>query len=201
MIAAIALTAALTTHRIQTAPPLVAVSNSERLSYDHERHLEHEAVLRERHLAAAEAAAERAHAIYVNRMQQAQAQQVQQAAAPAVATPAQNVQPAQAQPATPAQPVQPQQPAQTAPASSAGVPSGYAANVAQAESTDNPDATNGDHWGLYQMTPNLWQLGGGSAASYGSASASEQTQVFNNIVANNINGGTQNWQPYDGVTP
>jgi hypothetical protein len=79
--------------------------------------------------------------------------------------------------------------------------SGYQAAVAQVESSGNPNATNGDHWGLYQMTPNLWVLGGGSASSYGSASTGEQGRVFQNIVANNINGGTSNWTPYDGVQP
>jgi hypothetical protein len=73
--------------------------------------------------------------------------------------------------------------------------------VIQAESSGNPDAENDGHWGLFQMTPNLWVLGGGSPSSYGSASAAQQEAVFQNIVAHDINGGTQNWQPYDHVAP
>lgn len=91
-------------------------------------------------------------------------------------------------------------PRATPPVSSASG-GGYLARVAEAESTDNPDAVNGDHWGLYQMTENLWVLGGGNPADYGSASAGEQTQVAQRVVTDDINGGTQNWQPYDHVAP
>jgi LysM repeat protein len=88
------------------------------------------------------------------------------------------------------------QPASVAPVSA--VPGSYQSCVIQHESSGNPDAENSGHWGLYQMTENLWVLGGGSPSDYGSASAAEQSQVFQNILANNINGGTSNWTPYDG---
>lgn len=81
----------------------------------------------------------------------------------------------------------------------ATAPSGsFQSCVIQRESSGNPQASNGTHWGLYQFSPNLWELGGGNPADYGSAGAAEQTQVFDNIMANDINGGASNWAPYDG---
>jgi hypothetical protein len=177
MIAAIALTTSMITRGQTVIGPPVTVSSQEVLRRDaalHKAHLEHEAHV------AAEAAA--------------------RAAAAAAAQAA--IQPAPAATYQPPQPAPVSSTYQPQPAASpSSVPSGYLARVAMAESTDNPDAVNGDHWGEYQMTENLWVLGGGNPSSYGSASAGEQTAVAQNIVANNINGGTSNWTPYDGVQP
>lgn len=79
----------------------------------------------------------------------------------------------------------------------AGPTSGFQSCVIQRESSGNPSATNGDHYGLYQMTPDLWRLGGGTGYSALGASVAEQDRVFQNIVAHDINGGTSNWTPYD----
>lgn len=86
----------------------------------------------------------------------------------------------------------------SAPSSSTPSSSGTEGCIVNAESTGNPDASNGDHYGLYQMTPDLWKQGGGSGSSAEGASSSEQHQVYENIVNNDINGGLSNWTQYDG---
>jgi resuscitation-promoting factor RpfB len=64
------------------------------------------------------------------------------------------------------------------------------------ESGGNPNAMNSSgHWGLYQFSRSTWVAYGGSASSFGSASAAAQQQVFNNAIAA---GGASNWTPYDG---
>ena len=51
------------------------------------------------------------------------------------------------------------------------------------------------HYGLYQFDLSTWESGGGSASTFGHASAAQQTQVFNNVYAAR---GTSPWGPYDG---
>lgn len=90
-------------------------------------------------------------------------------------------------------------PAGAAPPASIGL-AAFRSCVISRESGGNPDAWNGPHWGLFQMTSVLWAAGGGLPASWGSASTDSSTQVsvFDRIVAGNIDGGAQNWSPYDG---
>jgi hypothetical protein len=72
----------------------------------------------------------------------------------------------------------------------------FAQCVIQRESGGNPQAWNPNgHWGLYQFSRATWVAYGGNPATYGSASAAEQTGVFNNAMAR---GGQGNWSPYDG---
>jgi hypothetical protein len=63
------------------------------------------------------------------------------------------------------------------------------------ESGGNPDARNGQYWGLFQFSEATWSAYGGNPADWGSASAGEQEQVFANAMAA---GGESNWAPYDG---
>ena len=64
------------------------------------------------------------------------------------------------------------------------------------ESGGNSQVMNSSgHYGLYQFSASTWQAYGGSAASFGRASAAEQTAVFNNAIRQ---GGQSNWSPYDG---
>ena len=72
----------------------------------------------------------------------------------------------------------------------------FARCVIQRESGGNPQARNpAGYWGLYQFSRATWVAYGGNPATYGSASAAEQTRVFNNAMAR---GGRGNWSPYDG---
>jgi len=74
--------------------------------------------------------------------------------------------------------------------------SGFQQCVITRESGGNSQVMNSSgHYGLYQFSASTWQAYGGSAGSFGHASASEQTQVFNNAMAQ---GGQSNWSPYDG---
>ena len=68
--------------------------------------------------------------------------------------------------------------------------------VVSRESGGNPQVMNSSgHYGLYQFSESTWQEYGGSASTFGSASVSEQNQVFNNAIAQ---GGQSNWSAYDG---
>ena len=72
----------------------------------------------------------------------------------------------------------------------------FAECVIQRESGGNAQARNpAGYWGLYQFSRATWVAYGGNPATYGSASAAEQTRVFNNAMAR---GGRGNWSPYDG---
>jgi len=51
------------------------------------------------------------------------------------------------------------------------------------------------HYGLYQFSHDTWVAHGGNPASFGNASAAEQTQVYYNTVAAD---GYRDWAPYDG---
>ena len=156
------------------------IETADKLKHEeHEAHLQHVTDLR----LAAEAAAQ-------------QAADQRAAAVAAAERPA----PAPVQQSAPVQPAPAPQPAAEPAAAAPPSGSSYQARVAMAESTDNPNAVNGDHYGLYQMTPTLWAMGGGSGSPQG-ASVAEQNQVFENIIAHDINGGTSNWEPYDGVQP
>lgn len=74
--------------------------------------------------------------------------------------------------------------------------SGLEQCIISRESGGNASAYNPNgHWGLYQFSRSTWEAYGGSAASYGSASAGAQQQVFHNAIAA---GGASNWTPYDG---
>jgi nucleoid-associated protein YgaU len=74
--------------------------------------------------------------------------------------------------------------------------SGFQACVIARESGGNSQVMNGSgHYGLYQFSEGTWEAYGGSAASFGNASVSEQNQVFNNAIAQ---GGQSNWSAYDG---
>lgn len=88
----------------------------------------------------------------------------------------------------------------TAPAprvSTAGYGS-FEACVIRRESGGNPNVMNGSgHYGLFQFSRSTWIAYGGSAASFGHASAVEQEAVFANAMAR---GGESNWSPYDGCT-
>jgi hypothetical protein len=91
-----------------------------------------------------------------------------------------------------------QPPAQTPSSVQVSTPSGFQACVIQHESSGNYQVTNSSgHYGAYQMTQNLWVLGGGSPGDFGHATPAEQNAVFSDIMANDINGGASNWAPYD----
>lgn len=90
-----------------------------------------------------------------------------------------------------------QTPAPVQPSGSYGVSSSFQACVIRTESGGNPDVWNASgHWGLYQFSESTWIAYGGAAGDFGSASAAEQTQVFDNAMA--TPGGASNWAPYDG---
>jgi Tfp pilus assembly protein FimV len=73
---------------------------------------------------------------------------------------------------------------------------GFASCVIARESGGNSQVMNSSgHYGLYQFSASTWQAYGGSAASFGHASVSEQNRVFNSAMAQ---GGQSNWSPYDG---
>jgi Transglycosylase-like domain len=64
------------------------------------------------------------------------------------------------------------------------------------ESGGNSQVMNASgHYGLYQFSEQTWTAHGGSAGSFGHASASEQQRVFYNTVAAD---GHSDWSPYDG---
>jgi len=64
------------------------------------------------------------------------------------------------------------------------------------ESGGNSQVMNSSgHYGLYQFSESTWIAYGGSASTFGHASASEQKRVFDNAMAR---GGQSNWSPYDG---
>lgn len=73
------------------------------------------------------------------------------------------------------------------------VSSGFQACVISRESGGNAQirSPSGTYWGLYQFSYQTWVGNGGNPASYGSASAGEQTAVFNRSAPSN-------WAPYDG---
>jgi phage tail protein X len=84
----------------------------------------------------------------------------------------------------------------TASGSYSGASGSYQACVIARESGGNSQVMNSSgHYGLYQFSASTWQAYGGSAASFGNASVSEQNRVFNNAMAQ---GGQSNWSPYDG---
>lgn len=71
--------------------------------------------------------------------------------------------------------------------------------VIRSESGGDPDIWNASgHWGLFQFSESTWVGYGGPASEFGSASAAEQVQVFNNAMA--TPGGADNWSPYDHCT-
>jgi len=73
---------------------------------------------------------------------------------------------------------------------------GFQSCVIARESGGNSQVMNSSgHYGLYQFSASTWQAYGGSAASFGNASAAEQHRVFANAMAQ---GGQSNWSPYDG---
>jgi LysM repeat protein len=84
--------------------------------------------------------------------------------------------------------------ASSASTSSAGE-SSFEQCVISHESGGDPDATNGQYWGLFQFSEATWVAYGGNASEWGNASAGAQEQVFANAVAA---GGESNWAPYDG---
>jgi hypothetical protein len=68
--------------------------------------------------------------------------------------------------------------------------------VISRESGGNSQVMNGSgHYGLYQFDLSTWVSGGGSAADFGHASASEQHQVFESVYASR---GSSPWGSYDG---
>ncbi len=89
--------------------------------------------------------------------------------------------------------------------STAVVASGYSGGAAGGsfgqcviarESGGNSQVMNSSgHYGLYQFSEPTWVAYGGSAGSFGNASAAQQNQVFANAVAQ---GGQSNWSAYDG---
>ena len=84
----------------------------------------------------------------------------------------------------------------TASRSYSGASGSYAACVIARESGGNSQVMNSSgHYGLYQFSQSTWVAYGGSAASFGHASVSEQNRVFNSAIAQ---GGQSNWSPYDG---
>jgi len=80
---------------------------------------------------------------------------------------------------------------------SGGTPGGsFGQCVVARESGGNAQVMNSSgHYGLYQFSEATWVAYGGSAASFGNASAAEQNQVFANALAQ---GGQSNWSAYDG---
>jgi len=84
----------------------------------------------------------------------------------------------------------------TASGSYSGASGSYQACVIARESGGNSQVMNSSgHYGLYQFSQGTWVAYGGSAASFGHASVSEQNRVFNSAIAQ---GGQSNWSPYDG---
>jgi len=80
--------------------------------------------------------------------------------------------------------------------STAGM-SAFQACVISRESGGNPQIWNASgHWGLYQFSYSTWVAYGGAPSLFGNASASYQTQIFDNAMA--TSGGANNWAPYDG---
>jgi hypothetical protein len=74
--------------------------------------------------------------------------------------------------------------------------SGFQQCVISRESGGNSQVMNSSgHYGLYQFSASTWAAYGGNPADFGHASASEQTQIFDNAMAR---GGQSNWSPYDG---
>ena len=75
--------------------------------------------------------------------------------------------------------------------------SSFQACVIARESGGNSQVVNASgHYGLYQFSASTWAAYGGNPADFGSASVSEQNQVFANAMASP--GGASNWAPYDG---
>ena len=108
--------------------------------------------------------------------------------AAAESAPVTHAAPAEAAPAHEAAPAQP--------ASTYTGGSGFQSCVISRESGGNSQVMNSSgHYGLYQFSASTWQAYGGSAASFGHASVSEQNRVFNNAIAQ---GGQSNWSAYDG---
>lgn len=97
-------------------------------------------------------------------------------------------------------PVQQSEPTQSADdessdASTSG-DSGFQSCVISHESGGDSQVMNSSgHYGLYQFSPSTWAEYGGNPSDFGSASASEQNQVFDNAMAQ---GGESNWSAYDG---
>jgi len=90
----------------------------------------------------------------------------------------------------------PVQATSSASGSYSGASGSFEACVIARESGGNSQVMNSSgHYGLYQFSASTWQAYGGSAASFGNASAAEQHRVFSNAVAQ---GGQSNWSPYDG---
>jgi phage tail protein X len=84
----------------------------------------------------------------------------------------------------------------TASGSYSGASGSYQACVIARESGGNSQVMNSSgHYGLYQFSASTWAAYGGSSASFGHASVSEQNRVFNSAMAQ---GGQSNWSPYDG---
>jgi len=84
----------------------------------------------------------------------------------------------------------------TASGSYSGASGSFEACVIARESGGNSQVMNSSgHYGLYQFSASTWVAYGGSAGSFGHASAAEQHRVFSNAVAR---GGQSNWSPYDG---
>lgn len=74
--------------------------------------------------------------------------------------------------------------------------SGYQRCVVERESGGRSQVMNSTgHYGLYQFDLGTWESGGGSAATFGRASVSEQNRVFADVYAAR---GTQPWSPSDG---
>ena len=80
---------------------------------------------------------------------------------------------------------------------SGGTPGGsFGQCVMARESGGNAQVMNSSgHYGLYQFSASTWVAYGGSAASFGNASVTQQNQVFANALAQ---GGQSNWSAYDG---
>jgi Transglycosylase-like domain len=51
------------------------------------------------------------------------------------------------------------------------------------------------YYGCYQFSASTWAEYGGNPADFGSASVTEQNQVYDNAIAS---GGQSNWSAYDG---
>jgi hypothetical protein len=79
---------------------------------------------------------------------------------------------------------------------SVGSYSGYEACVVSRESGGRSQVMNASgHYGLFQFDYGTWVSGGGSPATFGHASVSEQNRVFASVYAAR---GTQPWSPSDG---
>ncbi len=87
---------------------------------------------------------------------------------------------------------------QPAPAYVAPTLSTFQACVIYRESRGQPQAWNGQYWGLYQFSYPTWVAYGGIGADFGRAGAAEQSAVFNRAVSE---GGQGNWSRWDGCTP